>query len=200
MKDGFEGAFAGGLLSAEEAAFILFTEIGLDGFVVAIGDADELGREAVAKDRKFVQLGFERLSLARSIPFANDGLEWNVGAQRQIIGAGADLDGRSKGVVELLPAFIDGPVLGDVALCEVDEVKRPPFFNFERALKGEGVEKSELPIVVLRELFKHGAHTGLAIGFARNAGCSATGSTIEFQEFGDKELGTAAIDFEGVAL
>lgn len=48
-KDFFESAFASGFLSTENAAaFALFAEIGLDGVVVAISDADELGREAVA--------------------------------------------------------------------------------------------------------------------------------------------------------
>src|SRR5712672_546136 len=78
LEDCFESTFAAGLLSAQEAALILFAEIGLDGFVVTIGDADELRRKAVTKDFEFVQLGFEGLSLARTVPFANDGLERNI--------------------------------------------------------------------------------------------------------------------------
>ena len=74
-KDCFEGAFASGFLAVKHAAaFVLFAEIGLNRFVVVIGDADELRRKSVAKDFEFVQLGFESLSLARIVPFANDGL------------------------------------------------------------------------------------------------------------------------------
>ncbi len=184
-KDGFEGAFAGGFLSAEEAALILVAEIGLDRLVVTIGDADELRREAVTKDVEFVQLGFEGLGLARSIPFANDGLERDVGPQRQVICSRADLDGGAEGVVEFLPAFVGGPVLGDFALGEMDELKGPPLFDFKRALKRERIEKGKLPVVVLREPFEHGAHGILAV--------------LEFQEFCNEELRTAAIDVEGFA-
>ena len=186
LEDCFESAFAAGLLSAQEAALILFAEIGLDGFVVTIGDADELRGKAVTKDFEFVQLGFEGLSLARTVPFANDGLERDIGPQRQVISAGADLHGRPEGVFKFLPTFVCGPVLGDFALGKVDEVKRPPFFDFERALEGERIEKGELPIVVLRQSFEHGAHGILA--------------AVESEKFSDKELRAAAIDVEGFSL
>jgi hypothetical protein len=183
-KDGFEGALAGGFLATEHAAaFVLFAEIGLNGFVVTIGDADELRREAEAQDGEFVQLGFQCLCLARTVPFANDGLEGDIGSKWKIVRAGAELDGGAEGIVEFLPTLVGGPVLCDGALREVDEVNGPPFFDFERALKSESVQESELPIIVLREFFEHGTHGTLAI--------------LKFQKFSDEELRAAAIDVIG---
>jgi hypothetical protein len=196
-KDGLEGALASSFFAMEHApAFTLLAEVGLNGFVVVVGDADELGGESVAKDFKFVQFGFEGLSLAGSVPFANDGLEGDIGAERDFVCAGADLNRGSEGFVELLPAFVWRPILCDVTLGEVDEVEGPPFFDFEEALEGEGVEESELPVIVLREFFEHRAHGGLAVGLARIAGRSATGTTSNSEELGDEELGAAAIDFQ----
>jgi hypothetical protein len=182
-EDGIEGALAGDFLAVEHAAVLsLLAEIGLNGCVVAIDDADELRGEAVTKQFEFVQLGFESLSLARSVPLANDGLQRDIGVERQFVGAGADLDGGTKGIFELLPAFVDGPGLGNFALGEVDKLKGPPFFDFEGAVKGEGVEESELPIVALGKFFEHGAHGTLAV--------------IEFEEFANEDLGATSIDFK----
>lgn len=89
---------------------------------------------------------------------ADDGLEWDVGAQRHFVGAGADLDSGAESFLKLLPAFVVGPILSDFPLSEVDEVERPPFLDFERTLEGEGIEEGKLPVVVLREVAEHRAH------------------------------------------
>lgn len=154
----FEGALACGFLAAEKtAAFVLGAEIGLDGLVVAVGDADESGREPVAKGFELVQFGFEGLSLLRGIPFADDGLEVNFSAKWHFVCGGADLNGGPKRFFEFFPALVDGPVLSDFALGEVNEAEGPPFFDFKGTLepRGEGVEESKLPIVELRELVEH---------------------------------------------
>jgi hypothetical protein len=200
-KNFFEGPFARGFFTMENAAaIVLFAEVGLDGLVVAIRDADELWREAIAKAFEFVQFSFEGLGLARCVPFAKDGLEGNIGAERHFIGAGADLDGGTESFVKFLPAFVDGPVLLDFALGEVDEVEGPPFLYFEGALKGEGIKKGKLPIVVLGKFFEHGAQGSLAVGAARVAGGSATGATFESEQFDDEELRAAAKDLEGFSM
>ena len=182
------------------AAFVLFAEVVLNGFVVTVGDADELRGEAETKGFEFVQLGCEGLSLARSVPFANDGLKGDIGAERDFVCAGADLDVGPEGFVEFLPAFVSRPVLGDFALSEMDEVKGPPFFDFKEPGKGEGVEKCELPIVVLREFVEHGAHRGFSVGLSGKAGCGATGAALEPEKFRDEKLGAAAINFGGLGV
>src|SRR5215469_9402469 len=89
-------------------------------------------------------------------PSANDGLKLNVRAQRRP-GADLDIDGKTAKRFQLPPAFLRRPQMQQVSPGELRYLQSPPFLHVEllRKIRVERIQKSELPIEIVRQFGEH---------------------------------------------
>ena len=140
-------------------------QVGFECLAVLLHEHNQFRDNPRAEQGQFTNLAGQRLVLLQAIPFADNGLQRNVGLGH----ARADLRGRANRLVELLPAFLRRPGWRKVLSGGLRDAQRPPFFDIHQLLKMglERPQESKLPIVIMRQLRQQRAQAGVAIPQSR---------------------------------